>query len=199
MIIIIITFLYLYLFSSYSHFALLTLLHSRSKNPTSNPTLRTQRSRLAYHGDAVPLDGKIEFNKFNYLCRVGWATYTGKVPIWDSQTRTLTDFTTRFTLTVQTPSSAGPNKICYGNGVAFFLGPVGFEIPPNSAGGFLGLYSTSTSSSSRNQILHEKFDSFANPEWDPAFEHVGINNGSLKSAVLAPWNASLHSGNSTNV
>lgn len=26
------------------------------------------------------------------------------------------------------------------------------------------------------------------------FEHVGINNNSIASAVAAPWNASLHSG-----
>lgn len=44
-----------------------------------------------------------------------------------------------------------------------------------------------------------KFDSFGNPEWDPSFPHVGINNGTIGSAVFTSWNASLHSGTKTDV
>ncbi|GFY87697.1 concanavalin A-like lectin protein kinase family protein [Actinidia rufa] len=32
-------------------------------------------TNILYQGDAVPSVGAIEFNKVNYLCRVGWATY----------------------------------------------------------------------------------------------------------------------------
>ncbi|KAE9450071.1 hypothetical protein C3L33_18023, partial [Rhododendron williamsianum] len=39
-----------------------------------------------------------------------------------------------------------------------------------------------------------EFDSYPNPEWDPAHEHIGINNNSIGSVITTPWNASLHSG-----
>ncbi|KAF3440199.1 hypothetical protein FNV43_RR18480 [Rhamnella rubrinervis] len=72
-------------------------------------------------------------------------------------------------------------------------------IPPNSAGGFLGLFNTTTSYSPQNQIVLVEFDSFYNSDWDPPGEHVGINNNSISSAVSTPWNASFHSRDTANV
>lgn len=43
-----------------------------------------------------------------------------------------------------------------------------------------------------------EFDSFVNKEWDPAYEHVGIKNKSIHSAVTTPWNASLHSADTAD-
>ncbi|KAI7752983.1 hypothetical protein M8C21_026724 [Ambrosia artemisiifolia] len=71
---------------------------------------------------------------------------------------------------------------------------LGFEIPPNSAAGFLGLFNRTDTGSSRNQIIFVEFDTFSNVEWDPAFGHVGINENSLRSANYTAWNASMHSG-----
>ena len=79
------------------------------------------------------------------------------------------------------------------------MAPVGLEIPPNSVGGFLGLFNTTNSDSSQNQIVHVEFDSFVNQEWDPTVQHVGINNNSISSAVYTTWNASLHGGDTANV
>ncbi|XP_065623956.1 uncharacterized protein LOC136065128 [Quercus suber] len=87
----------------------------------------------------------------------------------------------------------------YGHGLAFFLAPVGLEIPPNSVGGFLGLFNTTNSDSSQNQIVHVEFDSFVNQEWDPTVQHVRINNNSISSAVYTTWNASLQRGDTANV
>ncbi|KAF9611872.1 hypothetical protein IFM89_036655 [Coptis chinensis] len=123
------------------------------------------------------------------------ATYAEKVQIWDSKSGTLTDFTTHFSFFIDTQGSTS-----YGHGLAFFLAPVGFQIPPNSAGGFLGLFNTTTTDAmSQNQIIIIEFDSFPNPEWDPPVEHVGINNNSIASAKYVSWNASLHSGDTANV
>ena len=124
---------------------------------------------ILYQGDAAASVGAIEFNKINYLCRVGWATYAEGVRLWDSNTGKLSDFTSRFSVTIDTQGSS-----TYGHGVAFFLASVGSQIPPNSAGGFLGLFNTTTSDSSTNQIVLVEFDTFSNPEWDPSVEHVGI-------------------------
>ena len=148
---------------------------------------------ILYDGDAVTNVGAIEFNKINYLSRVGRAIYAERVRLWDSNSGKLSDFTTRFSFSIDTQ---GVSK--YGHGLAFFLAPVDFQIPPNSAGGFLGLFNTTTSDSSRNQIVVVEFDSFVNPEWDPPVPHVGINNNSIASYKYTPWNASLHSGDTAD-
>ncbi|KAL3583370.1 hypothetical protein D5086_014431 [Populus alba] len=144
---------------------------------------------MYYQGDAVPFGGHIEFNLVDYINRVGWATYPERVRLWDSSSGQLSDFTSHFSFTINTLGSPR-----YGHGIAFFLAPVGFQIPPNSAGGFLGLFNTTTMKSPQSQIVSVEFDSFSNDGWDPEVGHVGINNNSISSAVYTPWNASFHSG-----
>ncbi|WRX10496.1 Protein kinase domain - like 10 [Theobroma cacao] len=157
-----------------------------------DPTL----SSIIYQGDAKLAVGTVEFNLVNYINRVGWATYADSVLLWDSETGRLSDFTTHFSFEINVQ-----NDPIYGHGLCFFLSPVGSQIPPNSAGGFLGLYNTTTSDSPSNQIVSVEFDSFENPEWDPygIDGHVGINNNSIASAVYTPWNASFHSKDTANV
>ncbi|PIN10973.1 Serine/threonine protein kinase [Handroanthus impetiginosus] len=142
---------------------------------------------VVLNGDAVTSVGEIQFNSLIFACRVGQVIYNGKVPLWDSNSKKLADFTTRFSFTIDTQNSSE-----YGYGIAFFLAPVGFQIPPNSAAGFLGLFNSSTIDSKRSQIVSIEFDSFVNTEWDPPYEHVGINKNSLQSSVIAPWNVTLH-------
>ncbi|PIN02264.1 Serine/threonine protein kinase [Handroanthus impetiginosus] len=141
-------------------------------------------------GDAVNYVGELQFNMVNYVCRVGQIIYNGRVPLWGSKPGKLADFTTHFSFTIDTQ-----NRTTYGNGIAFFLAPVGFQIPPNSVGGFLGLFNTSTTDSNRSQIVSVEFDSFANPEWDPPYEHVGINKNSIKSLATFPWNRTAYQKN----
>ncbi|KAL8246954.1 hypothetical protein R6Q59_008170 [Mikania micrantha] len=150
-------------------------------------------TNILYSGDAVYSVGTIEFNKVNYVTRVGQAIYHDPVPIWDRKSGKLTDFTTHFTFIIDTLERA-----VYGHGLTFFLAPVSFQIPPNSAGGFLGLFNTTYTDTPRNQMIVIEFDSYVNSDWDPPFEHVGINKNSISSANYTAWNASLHSGNSTD-
>ncbi|KAK6287653.1 hypothetical protein POUND7_013832 [Theobroma cacao] len=168
--------------------SLFLLLPSANSINFSIPRFDPNANDILYEGDAAASVGAIEFNKINYLCRVGWATYAESVRLWDSNTGKLSDFTSRFSVTIDTQNSS-----TYGHGVAFFLAPVGSQIPPNIAGGFLGLFNTTTSDLSTNQIIMVEFDTFPNPEWDPSVVHVGINNNSIASAVYTPWNASFHS------
>ncbi|CAI9272422.1 unnamed protein product [Lactuca saligna] len=151
-------------------------------------------TNILYSGDAMPSVGTIEFNKVNYLTRVGQAIYADTIPIWDKKSGKVSDFTTHFTFIIDTQSQS-----TYGHGLTFFLAPVGFQIPPNSAGGFLGLFNTTYTDSSRNQMIVIEFDSFVNSEWDPPYEHVGINKNSIYSANYTSWNASLHSGDPADV
>ncbi|XP_056858811.1 L-type lectin-domain containing receptor kinase IX.1 isoform X3 [Raphanus sativus] len=68
-------------------------------------------------------------------------------------------------------------------------------MPPNSAGGFLGLFNETDVLSSSYPLVHVEFDTYTNTEWDPLdmASHVGINNNSLVSSSVTSWNASAHS------
>ncbi|PIN11792.1 Non-specific serine/threonine protein kinase [Handroanthus impetiginosus] len=149
---------------------------------------------LLLDGDAEISRGKIELNKLNYLYRVGQVIYNGKVPLWDSNSGKLADFTTHFSFTVDTQ-----NRSDYGTGIAVFLAPIGFHIPANSAGTFLGLFNKRIPDVSQTQILSTEFDSFVNDGWDPPHEHVGINKNSIKSSITARWNVTFHSGEPADV
>ncbi|KAG6404085.1 hypothetical protein SASPL_136324 [Salvia splendens] len=158
------------------------------------PRFSPDDTTILLEGDAMVSVGKIEFNKVNYIFRVGRVIYNGKVPLWSSSSSSA-DFTTHFSFTIDTQRNRN-----HGNGLAFFLAPVGFEIPPNSGGGFLGLFNTTTTGSSRSQILHVEFDSLPNSGgWDPPYEHVGINKNSIASSVTTPWNVTLHDGEAADV
>uniref|UniRef100_A0A2N9EVV8 Protein kinase domain-containing protein n=1 Tax=Fagus sylvatica TaxID=28930 RepID=A0A2N9EVV8_FAGSY len=152
----------------------------------------TNTPDIQYRGDAKPSQGHVDMNE-NYFFRVGWTIYAKKVPIWDLDTGNLTDFSTRFSFTIDTMG-----KSSYSDGLAFFLAPVGFDIPPNSAGGNLGLFNQTTIDSPPYQIVFVEFDSFVNP-WDPNVTHVGINKNSIASANYTAWNASFHSGDTADV
>ncbi|CAJ2636323.1 unnamed protein product [Trifolium pratense] len=150
---------------------------------------------LVYQGSAAPLDRLVNFNMNDlYTCQTGRVFYSEKVLIWDSKTGQITDFTTHYTFIIDTQ-----NDTNYGHGLAFFLAPFGFEIPPNSDGGFLGLFNTTTMDSPGNQMVHVEFDSYPNGEWGETTEHVGINNNSIISSASITWDASKHSGDPAEV
>ncbi|XVE83028.1 hypothetical protein DITRI_Ditri16bG0053800 [Diplodiscus trichospermus] len=99
------------------------------------------------------------------------------------------DFSTQFSFQINIQNASKWLWLC------FFLAPVGFQIPPNFAGGFLRLFNSTTSDSHSNQIVSIVFDSFENPKWDlhGNSDHVRINNNFIASTVYNHWNASFHS------
>lgn len=153
-------------------------------------------SDIAYQGDATLATADVDLNMVTYQYRVGHVTYVKPVRLWDSATGKTTDFSTRFTMTIETT-----NSTTSGGGLAFFLAPMGFSIPSNSAGGFLGLFNTTTMATGSvtnlkhdDRIVMVEFDTFPNKEWDPDVQHVGINGNSIASSVYAPWDAVSNSG-----
>ncbi|KAI3692128.1 hypothetical protein L6452_31937 [Arctium lappa] len=150
---------------------------------SANPT------NMIYSGDAMASSGDIEFNGVDDGIGVGHARYADAVQIWDSKSGKLSDFTTHFTFIINTQG--------YTDGFAFFLAPVGFEIPLNSTGPFLGLFNNTTDGSTGSQMIVVEFDTFSN-DWDPPFSHVGINRNSIHSVNYTFWNATLHSGHSAD-
>ena len=117
---------------------------------------------------------------------VGRAVHQTPVHIWDKNSGNLADFSAGFTFVVNPGSSA-----FHGDGFAFFLAGNQLDIPKNSTGGYLGLFSPDTAlDPTKNQILAIEFDSFTN-EWDPnaptQSPHIGYDVGSIKSVATATW------------
>ncbi|KAL5988420.1 hypothetical protein ACLOJK_036184 [Asimina triloba] len=182
------------LFSSILLTILLLLPTSTNSISFRFPRFEIDNINMVYEGDAAQCDGAIRLNRNDFLCRVGRATYFENVRIWDPSTHQLADFTTRFSFAIDTLRSPS-----YGHGLAFFLASSDTQIPPNSAGGFLGLFNTTTLEYPTNtQILGVEFDSFPNNDWDPPVEHVGIILNSLSSPAFVPWNAGFHSSDVGN-
>ncbi|XP_028802872.1 agglutinin-2-like [Neltuma alba] len=157
---------------------------------------------IALEGDAISYGGAILLTKRdtepggrNVTMRqhsVGRAVYLTPIHLWNSDTGKVADFTTEFSFVV-----ASNGSFLHGDGLAFFLAPVGtaLSIPANSSGGYLGLFGPEIAfSTSQNQIVAVELDGFGN-EWDPIPEppaaHVGIDVNSLRSVKTADWPINL--------
>ncbi|XVF77618.1 hypothetical protein PTKIN_Ptkin14bG0060500 [Pterospermum kingtungense] len=158
-------------------------------------------TNMEYSGDARPSHGavKLSMNCQEQVYSKGQVIYTKPVRLQDFGTKQLADFTTHFSFIIETSGQKN-----YGDGIVFFIVPVGFQSPENSGGGGLGLFPNYSLLSDvlkeKHQIVMVEFDSYANSyQWDPPYEHAGININSPKSSVHTPWNASFHSGDTAHV
>ncbi|XVF77619.1 hypothetical protein PTKIN_Ptkin14bG0060600 [Pterospermum kingtungense] len=157
-------------------------------------------TNIEYRGDARPSFGAIGLNNKHSrpLFRLGQVIFAEPVRLQDFGTKQLADFTTHFSFIIDTLGQEH-----YGDGIVFFIVPVGFQSPVNSGGGALGLFANTLMpelSQHNYQVVTVEFDScFGFDKWDPPYEHVGININSPKSSVYTPWNASFHSGDTANV
>jgi len=150
-----------------------------------------ENSDIFLRGDTSISDGILRLTKTDQSGKplpntVGRATYLTPIHIWDKTSGELADFSTSFSFIVNTNGSA-----LHGDGFAFYIGPVHFEIPKNSSGGYLGLFDPENAfPPSKNPILAIEFDGFTN-EWDPpsSFQspHIGIDVGSIVSLDYAQW------------
>ncbi|GKV51116.1 hypothetical protein SLEP1_g57790 [Rubroshorea leprosula] len=145
-----------------SFILLLLLLPSSYPISFQIPNFTPSPNYILYQGDAESSSGMVELTSKVEPFRVGWVTYANEVLMWDSNSGKLSDFTCHFSFSINV---SGPNMT--NDGIEFFLAPVGFQIPPNSGGGYLGLFNTTTRDSSSNRIISVEFDTYRNPEWDP--------------------------------
>ncbi|CAL8176388.1 unnamed protein product [Prunus armeniaca] len=152
-------------------------------------------NNILYEGDAAPTSGVIELSTNtatdpqDIYCRTGRATYAEPFHLWDSAK--LADFTTNFSFIIDTVQN---NTLA--DGLVFFLAPVHYPIPLNSAGGDLGLLNTTNRF--QNQIVMVEFDTLPN-SWDPLWPHVGINVNTIRSVVNARWDALGNGGKKAHV
>ncbi|CAI9770033.1 unnamed protein product [Fraxinus pennsylvanica] len=169
---------------------------------------RKDTDRINVTGDAyISTEGlqvtTDESNKVNGQSK-GRATYIEPLHLWDKASGNLTDFYTHFSFVIDASESACPGT--GGDGLAFFLAPVGSSIPNNSAGGALGLgpgiglvpgddlpYHNPTAKLSGDPFVAVEFDTFSN-DWDPPIAHVGIDFKSLISDTTVKWSNNMTEG-----
>ncbi|XP_059077270.1 L-type lectin-domain containing receptor kinase IX.1-like [Cryptomeria japonica] len=147
-------------------------------------------------------DSHIERNgRFNFLQLTrndggipyseGWATYKKSIPVWDTSSQHLANFTTHFEFFIKPDIN---NTFGPGEGLTFFMAPLDFKAPESSAGKWLGLFNTTTVGKSWNRVAAVEFDT-DKISHDPDDNHVGIDVNSIVSAVnYSLVNGSLKDG-----
>ncbi|KAJ3691268.1 hypothetical protein LUZ61_020432 [Rhynchospora tenuis] len=133
-----------------------------SDQKTVNNNISIQGDASFNNVDSVGLTNTLAgiTNRFS----VGRAVYNQPVPLWDSSSGEVSDFTTRFSFLIQNTT------VHFGAGFAFFLSPYPSQIPPNSNnyGYYLGLFNSTTGlNASANEIVAVEFDTFFNSGIDP--------------------------------
>ncbi|XP_027364526.1 anti-H(O) lectin 1-like, partial [Abrus precatorius] len=144
----------------------------------------TNQNDITFQGDTSLVRGAIELTGAAPKS-AGRASYAAPVQLWDAKTGKLASFTTSFSFVVA-PNGPG----LFGDGIAFFIAPFNSNIPQNSSGGFLGLFSANTALNAyQNQLVAVEFDSFPGNPWDPSYSHVGIDVNSIASVTTTKWEA----------
>ncbi|KAG2390174.1 hypothetical protein LR48_Vigan07g251100 [Vigna angularis] len=137
---------------------------------------------VGYAGVAKIENGSILLNTLTYS-GVGRAIYGQPLHLKNSSNERVTDFSTRFSFTIQSPNSL------YGDGFAFYVAPLSYQIPKTDKTGYgLGLYGENI------PIVAVEFDTFIN-DLDPPIQHVGINNGSVVSLNYTKFDIENNKGN----
>ncbi|KAH6761502.1 hypothetical protein C2S52_018935 [Perilla frutescens var. hirtella] len=136
-----------------------------------------QPTTLTYQGDAHVESGSpyLRLIKTNasgapQTYSIGRVVYSSPVPFRSAGTQADLETTIKFIITGSNP----------GDGLTFFIAPVGYEIPAGSTGGNFGVYNPSGSSTA---VFAVEFDTVKN-SWDPSYRHVGINIESSTSSNL---------------
>ena len=139
--------------------------------------------QASYSGDkAIYLTRNQQEKKMNDSW--GRATFLEPFHLWDKASKRMADFSTNFSFGIDSQGN-----FSYGEGPAFFLAPYGTQLPSDVRGGSgLGLVSNNQQAlnSEANHFFAVEFDTYPN-DWDPKYDHVGININSMKSVETQPW------------
>lgn len=120
---------------------------------------------------------------------LGRVTYSKLFHLWDTNSGEVTDFTTRFSFTINTP-----NKTHHGDGITFYLAHPSFPLPVPRDGSGIGLVSrnqlNNPNYTKENPFVAVEFDTFVN-DWDPKYDHVGIDVNSIATSYTTQWFTSM--------
>jgi len=117
----------------------------------------------------------------NYANNRGRLVFPSPVQLWDAATGETASFTTNFSFGID---AVAEQEV--GHGMAFFLTSkvVGASnIPPDSYGGYLGLFSPAAGSGTTGgeRAVAVEFDTFRDT-WDPSDRHIGVDINNISSS-----------------
>ncbi|XP_058758153.1 L-type lectin-domain containing receptor kinase IX.1-like [Vicia villosa] len=141
-----------------------------------------------FSGDVSQDNQSLQLTKYE-KDSLGRVTYSKLFHLWDTNTGEVTDFTTRFSFTINTP-----NKTHHGDGITFYLAHPNFPLPVPRDGSGIGLVSREQLSNpnytKENPFVAVEFDTFVN-DWDPKYDHVGIDVNSIATSYTTQWFTSM--------
>lgn len=166
--------LYYYLWFMVPHTAALSFSYN-----FSNPGDLSGANITYLSNNSTAGDGAINLTK-NGTWSTGGVAYPHTVRLWDHRTGRRASFTTDFTFAI---SNSQNNE--RGDGIAFFIGAPRSTPPPDSNGGFLGLFSNPDNGDRPPlSTVGVEFDTNRN-HWDPpeTIDHIGIDVNNINSGV----------------
>ncbi|XP_072089559.1 L-type lectin-domain containing receptor kinase IX.1-like [Arachis hypogaea] len=135
-------------------------------------------------GDVYQDNGALQLTEYK-KDSLGRVTYYKPLHLWDNKTGKVTDFTTHFSFSINTP-----NKSYDGDGITFYLAEPNFPLPVPRDGSGIGLLSryelSNPNYTNEHPFVAVEFDTFGN-DWDPPYDHVGIDVKSIATAFTAEW------------
>ncbi|CAL4945815.1 unnamed protein product [Urochloa decumbens] len=139
------------------------------------------RANLVYINDSSNSGDRVSLTEMT-TWSTGRVAYPQPVRLWDDRTGKRASFTTNFSFAINGNTTNGNRR---GDGMAFFVGPFPASLPPDSRGGFLGLFTNySDDNHPSPQTVGVEFDTCSNPGLDPpdvTADHIGIDINSISS------------------
>ncbi|KAF0900642.1 hypothetical protein E2562_033525, partial [Oryza meyeriana var. granulata] len=139
-----------------------------------------------FMGDSALVGDRINLTKLA-VWSSGGVAHRQLVRLWDDDDAggQAASFTAAFSFAI------GRNSTNQADGMAFFVGSPRQDLPPDSPGGFLGLFSNSFYGYGSPRTVGVEFDTFRNQMWDPqgeGIDHIGIdvNNITSKNTTMLP-------------
>lgn len=165
------------------HFILLLSLIPHSLSISfSYPSFNHTSQGIQYQGQAGFSNDSIHLTSAQ-SDSFGRAVYYQSVPIWDSLTTNVTDFTTSFSFIVDGSDDS--------NGLAFFLAPYPSVTPAKSDGTYLALFNGSVDTIQPSKIMAVEFDSSGIPpqsnnqlKSDTEINNFSVTTVSLNGSVI---------------
>ncbi|KAI9110432.1 hypothetical protein K1719_018592 [Acacia pycnantha] len=149
--------------------------------------LDLDHQNLNIDGDVFLENGMLNLTRYQNDS-AGRVTYKNLLQLWDKETRTLANFTTRFTFIINDLNKT--NGI--GDGITFFLAHPNFSLPVPPDGSGIGLVGRrelkDTNYPNEHPFVAVEFDTFPNVELgDPPYDHVGINDKEMWTPYVTQW------------
>ncbi|KAI9110420.1 hypothetical protein K1719_018580 [Acacia pycnantha] len=149
--------------------------------------LDLDHQNLTIDGDVLRENGMLNLTRYE-IDSAGRVTYKNLLQLWDKETRTFANFTTRFTFIINDRNKTNGSA----DGITFFLAHPNFPLPVPADGSGIGLVGRREMKDPNYRNEHPfvavEFDTYHNLDLgDPPYDHVGINVKQMWTPYTTQW------------